>query len=96
MDSGFSTRIDRESGNTVPVQQGTFGGIPMPEKLPMNTTVMQLVDSETSVQLKSKSTSQSVREESSSAESTSPKAKQVSLSWSVRVCKARDRLIETL
>ena len=50
MNSGVSRRIDKESGNTVPdlVQQGTFGAdIPLLEKLQMNATVMQPVNSET-------------------------------------------------
>ena len=60
MDNGVSTGIDKESRNTVqdPVEQGTFGaGIPLPEKLPMNTPVMQPVDSETSIHLENESTS---------------------------------------
>ena len=60
MDSGVSTGIDKESRNTVqdPVEQGPFGaGIPLPEKLPMNTPVMQPVDSEASAQLENESTS---------------------------------------
>ena len=58
--SGVSTGIDKESRNTVqdPVEQGTFGaGIPLPEKLPMNTPITQPVDSETSVHLENESTS---------------------------------------
>ena len=60
MDNGVSTGIDKESRNTVqdPVEQGPFGaGIPLPEKLPMNTPVMQPVDSEASAQLENESTS---------------------------------------
>ena len=60
VDNGVSTGIDKESRNTVqdPVEQDTFGaGIPLPEKLPMNTPVMQPVDSETSIHLENESTS---------------------------------------
>ena len=60
MDNGVSTGIDKESRNIVqdPVEQGTFGaGIPLPEKLPMNTPVMQPVNSETSIHLENESTS---------------------------------------
>ena len=60
VDNGVSTGIDKESRNTVqdPVEQGTFSaGIPLPKKLPMNTPVMQPVDSEASVHLENESTS---------------------------------------
>lgn len=92
MDSSVSTGIDKESGNTFPdpVQQCTFGAcIPLPEKLPMNTTFMQPVDSETLVQLENESMSQLAKEESSSAESSWPKVKQVSLRRSGKCARRR-------
>ena len=60
MDNGVSTGIDKESRKAVQdlVEQGTFSaGIPLPEKLPMNTPVVQPVDSETSIHLENESTS---------------------------------------